>query len=82
MGSADLKLWLARVCEVSCSLRTCEYWLRNPWSSGNALLTIEAVEAEVGQRLRLAEYADRFEDDARAGSLALELAEGQPPRPL
>ena len=51
MGPSDLKLWLARVCEVSCSLRTCEYWLRNPWSSGNALLTIEAAEAEVAARL-------------------------------
>ena len=79
MGPADLVLWLARVCEVSCALRTCEYWLRHDWSSGNALLSIAAVEAEVGERLRLLEYAERFQDDARADALSVELAEGQPP---
>ena len=48
------------------------------WSTAGKLLSIQCIEAEVGDRLRLPEYRQLFGSDT-AQSLVETLAEGQPP---
>ena len=59
--------------------RVCQAWLTRDWASSGKLLVCDAVEKEVGDRLRLAEYKHSFVDDAAAQALSEVLLERQPP---
>ena len=59
--------------------RVCQAWLTRDWASSGKLLVCDAVEKELGDRLRLAEYKHGFVDDAAAQSLSEVLLKGQPP---
>ena len=57
----------------------CQAWLTRDWASSGKLLVCDAVEQQLGERLRLAEYKDSFADDAAAQTLSEVLLESQPP---
>ena len=79
MDADALSVWLRTQAAVSVSTRTCSTWLGRDWSSSGKLVSREAVEEALGERLRLEEYQHCFEDDAAAQALTEVLAEGQPP---
>ena len=57
----------------------CQTWLTRDWASSGKLLVCDAVEKQLGERLRLAEYKHSFADDAAAQNLSEVLLERQPP---
>ena len=64
---------------VKASVITCQTWLTTDWSSSGKLLSTQALESAMGDRLRLPQYDSCFGDDAAAADLVEELAESQPP---
>ena len=78
LDAASLSQWLMTQHQVSVPARICQHWLSMDWSSSGALMTPEAVEQELGIRLRLNEYRHQFADDASAKQLSEVLSEGQP----
>ena len=62
--------WMLTTLEVSVPTRVCQTWLTRDWASSGKLLVIEAVEQQLRERWRLAEYKDRFADDAAAQTLS------------
>ena len=56
---------------------TCQTWRTRDWPSSGKLLTIDALERELGDRLRLPQYAHRF-TQVDAPSMAEVLLESQP----
>ena len=59
--------------------RVCQAWLGRDWASSGQLLSCDAVEQKLGDRLRLAEYKHSFVDDVAAQTLSEVLLERQPP---
>ena len=78
MGGRELMAWLRAKKQVQASLRVCEYWKQQDWSSSNSLRSIEAVEEALGEQLRLQQYAQDFLEEAASDLLAVRLGEGQP----
>ena len=58
--------WMLTTLEVSVPTRVCQTWLTRDWASSGKLLVCDAVEKQLGERLRLAEYKHSFADDAAA----------------
>ena len=52
--------WMLTTLGVSVPTRVCQTWLTRDWASSGKLLLCQDVEAQLGDRLRLAEYMDRF----------------------
>ena len=75
----ELGVWLRREKKVSVSSRTCQTWMSKTWSSSGVLLTREAVEEVLGERLRLPQYRESFSEAESLESLKVSLAESQPP---
>lgn len=78
LGSEALAAWLEASLSVKASVITCQTWLTKDWSSSGKLLSPQDVERELGQKLRLAQYEERFGEEVVTG-LVEELAEQQPP---
>ena len=62
--------WMLTTLEVSVPTRVCQTWLTRDWASSGKLLVCDAVEKQLGERLRLAEYKHSFADDAAAQTLS------------
>ena len=78
LEAPELKVWLQTALAVDASVSTCQVWRTKEWSTSGKLLSIDAVEEEIGDRLRLPQYAERFtEEDAPL--MAEVLQESQPP---
>ena len=77
MAAAELSVWLRATLKVDASATTCQTWRSREWSTAGRLLSIVDIETAIGDRLRLAEYRDRFTEEA-VRPLADSLAEGQP----
>ena len=75
----SMVIWLRERLEVKTDARVCQKWLHTNWSKEGVLLTPEAVEAEIGDRLRLAQYAHKFSDVTAAETLEADLALGDTP---
>ena len=71
-------LWLLKTLKVSAPARVTQHWLTKDWSSSGKLLTIEAVEENCGDRLRLNQYTPFFSSDESAQRLAEVLKESDP----
>ena len=71
--------WMLTTSGVSVPPRVCQAWLTRDWASSGGLLVCNAVEEQLGDRLRLAEYKQSFVDDAAAQALSEVVLEGQPP---
>ena len=67
---AALANWMLLTLEVSVPTRVCQTWLTRDWASSGKLLVCDAVEKQLGERLRLAEYKHSFADDAAAQTLS------------
>ena len=78
LSAKDLSVWLEGNVRIQASVVTCQTWLTKDWSSSDKLLSPQAVETALGDKLRLHQYEARFGDDAVAAALAEELAESQP----
>ena len=77
MAAAELSVWLRATLKVDASATTCQTWRSREWSTAGKLLSIVDIETAIGDRLRLAQYRDRFTEEA-VRPLADSLAEGQP----
>ena len=77
-NGAALRTWLLEHCSVRASERVCQAWLSRDWSCSGKLVSVHAVERDLGERLRLAEYAEYFGSEDRAQALADRLSEGDP----
>ena len=78
LNGSTLRAWLLENCSVRASERVCQAWLSRDWSCSGKLVSVDAVERELGERLRLAEYAEYIGSDDRAQALADRLSEGDP----
>ena len=63
--------------KVDASEKTCQTWRLRSWSTAGRLVSITDIEHSIGDRLRLPQYREHFEEEARV-SLAADLSEGQP----
>ena len=59
-----LSYWMLATHSVTVSKRVCKTWLDRDWNASDKLYRPEAVEAEMGDRLRLVEYKHQFADEA------------------
>ena len=59
-----LSSWMLTTLGVSVPSRVCLAWLKRDWASSGALLVSDAVESNLGDRLRLHEYEQSFVDEA------------------
>ena len=75
---AVLATWMLTTCGVSVPSRVCQLWLTRHWASAGRLLWSNAVEEQLGERLRLEEYKACFVDDAAAQALSEVLREREP----
>ena len=75
LDAEGLKKWLYTSAHISASAKVCQTWLSKEWSSSGGLLDPVSVEEELGDRLRLAEYACRFASDDIARGMSEDLAE-------
>ena len=73
----QLKVWLQTTLLVEASISTCNTWRTKDWSASCKLFSIEVVEQEIGERLRLPQYNDLFTEDL-APTMADLLLESQP----
>ena len=65
LEAPELKVWLQTTLLVDASVSTCQTWRTKDWSTSGKLLSIDAVEQEIGDRLRLPQYKGHFtEEDA------------------
>jgi len=67
MGSEALSIWLAKSLSVKATAITCQTWLTKDWSSSEKLLPAQAVERELGHKLRFPQYEERFGEDVVKG---------------
>ena len=58
LDAPELKVWLQTALSVDVSVSTCQTWRTKEWSTSGKLLSIDAVEQEIGDRLRLPQYKD------------------------
>ena len=75
LNASTLRPWLLEHCSVRASERVCQAWLSRDWSCSGKLVSVDAVERELGERLRLAEYAEYFGSEDRAQALADRLSD-------
>ena len=66
---AVLANWMLTTSGVSVPSRVCQAWLTRDWATAGGLLVCNAVEEQLGERLRLEEYKACFVDDAAAQAL-------------
>ena len=59
-----LSYWMLATHSVTVSKRVCKTWQDRDWNASDKLYRPEAVEAEMGDRLRLVEYKRQFADEA------------------
>ena len=64
IAPGDLSNWLLTTPAVSVPTRVCQHWLTRDWASSGELLVPQAVEQELGNKLRLDEYKQSFADEA------------------
>ena len=64
IAPGDLSNWLLTSAAVSVPTRVCQHWLTRDWASSGELLVPQAVEQELGDKLRLDEYKQSFADEA------------------
>ena len=64
IAPGDLSNWLLTTAAVSVPTRVCQHWLTRDWASSGELLVPQAVEQELGDKLRLGEYKQSFGDEA------------------
>ena len=64
IAPGDLSNWLLTTAAVSVPTRVCQHWLTRDWASSGELLVPQAVEQELGNKLRLDEYKQSFADEA------------------
>jgi hypothetical protein len=79
LDADSLRIWLKTDEKIDASTRACQAWLVTEWSTSGKYLSIDAVEGDLGDQLRLEQYKDCFADDAAAKTLAVSLAERQSP---
>ena len=60
----ELSYWMLATHGVSVTKRTAQTWLDRDWNASDKLYRPEAVEAELGDRLRLVENKNQFADEA------------------
>ena len=77
LEAAELRVWLRTVLKVDASEQTCRTWRVRSWSTAGRLMSMHDIEHSIGDRLRLPQYREHFEEEA-CGSLAVALSEGQP----
>jgi hypothetical protein len=77
LQAPDLKVWLQTALAVDASVSICQTWRTKDWSTSGKLLSIDAVEEDIGDRLRLPQYKDRF-TEVDAPIMAEVLLESQP----
>ena len=77
LQAPELKVWLQTVLSVEAAVSTCQTWRTRDWSSSGKLLSIEAVERNIGDRVRLPQYTKLFTED-EAPVLVEALLESQP----
>ena len=78
LDAPELKVWLQTSLSVDASVSTCQTWRTKEWSTSGKLLSIDDIENDIGDRLRLPQYADRFTEEG-APLMAAVLQESQPP---
>lgn len=78
LSSADLRVWLRQHLSVDCDLRVCETWRCKDWSTSSKILSIQQLEHECGDKLRLPQYEASFQDMA-VEAFAQQLQEHDPP---
>ena len=64
IAPGDLSNWLLTTAAVSVPTRVSQHWLTRDWASSGELLVPQAVEQELGVKLRLDEYKQSFADEA------------------
>ena len=77
LEAAELRVWLRTVLKVDASEQTCKTWRVRSWSTAGRLMSMHDIEHSIGDRLRLPQYREQFEEEACV-SLAAALSEGQP----
>ena len=78
LSSAELRVWLRQHLSVDCDLRVCETWRCKDWSTSSKILSIQQLEQECGDKLRLPQYEASFQDVA-VEAFAQQLREHDPP---
>ena len=76
--SEEMRIRLRAELGIDVSATVCETWLRRDWSSSGKLLSIQEIEDQLGDRLRLPQYRHSVEFET-VTELLETLAEGQPP---
>ena len=69
-NGSELQVWMLQQHKISVEARVCQHWLSTEWSTSDNLLTIAMVESRIGDRMRLSEYRDCFNDDVVATTLS------------
>ena len=69
---------MCRELQVDCDLGVCQIWCDSYWSSSGKIFCILQLEAQAGDKLRLPQYEESFEDTA-VEAFALQLREHNPP---
>ena len=64
IAPSDLSNWLLTTATASVPTRVCQHWLTRDWASSGEILEPQAVEQELGDKLRLGEYKQSFGDEA------------------
>ena len=77
LEAPDLKVWIQTQYSIEASESTCQVWRSTVYSTSGKILSIDAVEEQIGERLRLSQYEDQFTEDL-APTLAEVLQESQP----
>ena len=79
VDSAILLQWLFRVHSVSAPLRVCQKWSTTSYSTGNKLLSADAVHQTLGECLVLPQYNECYHSDEAATELSQTLTETASP---
>ena len=64
MSAKDLSDWMQRTWHVSVPSRVTQAWLSQTWATDGVLRVCDDVERQLGERLRLQEYKERFATEA------------------
>ena len=79
VDSNKLLEWLFRVHSVSAPMRVCQKWSTTSYSTGNKLLSADAVHQTLGECLVLQQYSECFRSEEAATELSQTLAESATP---
>ena len=64
MSAKDLSDWMQRTWHVSVPSRVTQAWLSQTWATDGVLRVCDDVDQQLGERLRLQEYKERFATEA------------------